>query len=104
MLLFYKFIYKIIIKYNIIKIKINYFFFVLYIHNLDLFLCFHMKKTNNVRFSHDKPIFIFCIINIIQIRLYIYIIKVINKINDFNLIFFIFYNFILFYFKLLRIV
>ena len=45
----------------------------LYIPNLVLFLCFHMKKTNNVRFSHDKPIFIFCIINIIQIRLYIYI-------------------------------
>ena len=50
--------------------KINYyFFFILYIHNLDLFSCFHMKKTKNVRSSHDKPNFIFCIINIIQIRL-----------------------------------
>ena len=68
MSLFHKFIYKIILKYNIIKIKINYYFFYL-IHNLDLFLCFHIKKTNNVRFSHGKPIFIFFIINIIQIRL-----------------------------------
>ena len=92
MSLFYKFIYKIIIKYNIIKIKINYyFFFMLYIPNLDLFLCFHMKKTNNVRFSHDKPIFIFCIINIIQIR-HIYILnKSYKKINDFNVIFFYFF-------------